>query len=480
MAGIILAFNSNTHRNLGGHHRTSHIMKPRKGKILVADDEGYIVKGLHALLYEEGYEVATAFNGTEALERLQNEGYAVVLVDLTLPDIDGIELLTRMRERHIMTEAIIITGKGTVSTAVEAMKKGAYDYLEKPVEPDRLKTIIMKALQHYHLVISHKRLEKELKNLISYEELIGQSKEMLKVYKLIDAVADTTANVVITGESGTGKELVARAVHKKSSRREGPFVPVNCSAFPMEILENELFGHEQGAFTGALKEKPGCFELADNGTLFLDEICDMPLEIQAKMLRALEERRFRRLGGKNEIEVDVRVLSASNKKLEKALEEKMLREDIYYRLSVVEIEMPPLRERTGDIPLLMNEFLEMFREKNDKKITSFSPRSAEILNRYHWPGNVRELKNTIERAVVLCKGQTIQVTDLPKRLIDPDGSKLEVQIPIGTTLELSEREMILKTLEHVNNNKTRAAQVLGISLKTLHNKLNQYKSENLM
>ncbi|NIR52966.1 sigma-54-dependent Fis family transcriptional regulator [candidate division KSB1 bacterium] len=206
----------------------------------------------------------------------------------------------------------------------------------------------------------------------------------------------------------------------------------------------------------------------------------MPSEIQAKMLRALEERRFRRLGGKNETEVDVRVLSASNKKLEKALEEKTLREDIYYRLSVVEIEMPPLRERTGDIPLLMNEFLEMFRERNDKKITGFSPRSAEILNRYHWPGNVRELKNTIERAGVLCKGQTIQVTDLPKRLIDPDGSKLEVQIPIGTTLQLSEREMILKTLEHVNNNKTRAAQVLGISLKTLHNKLNQYKSENVI
>lgn len=452
----------------------------RENRILVADDEGYIVKGLHALLYEEGYEVATAFCGTDALDKLDKEGFAVVLVDLTLPDLNGIELLTRMRESNILTETIIITGKGTVSTAVEAMKKGAYDYLEKPVAPDRLKTIIVKALDHYRLVVSHKKLQQELKHLTRYEELVGHSKEMLKIYKLIDAVAGTTTNVVITGESGTGKELVARAIHKKSSRSQGPFVAINCSAFPSEILENELFGHEQGAFTGALRQKPGCFELAHKGTLFLDEICEMPLETQAKILRALEERRFRRLGGKEEIEVDVRVISASNKKLETALEEKTLREDIYYRLSVVEIELPPLRERPSDIPLLMNEFLELFSESNDKKITGFSPRSIEVLNRYHWPGNVRELKNTIERAVVLCKGNMIHVIDLPKRIIEPNGGKYEIQIPIGTTLEFSERELILKTLEHESNNKTRAAQVLGISLKTLHNKLNQYRSERII
>lgn len=455
-------------------------MTNRNNKILVADDEGYIVKGLHALLYEEGYEVATAFCGSEALEKLCSNVFAVVLVDLTLPDLNGIELLTRLKKQEILTETIIITGKGTVSTAVEAMKRGAYDYLEKPVAPDRLKTVIIKALDHYKLVVSHRRLERELMNLTRYEELVGHSKEMQKIYTLIDAVADTTANVVITGESGTGKELVARAIHKKSSRRVGPFIAVNCSAFPSEILENELFGHEQGAFTGALKEKAGCFELAHTGTLFLDEICDMPLETQAKILRALEERRFRRLGGKEEIDVDVRVLSASNKKLEQAVKEKSLREDIYYRLSVVEIELPPLRERTSDIPLLMNEFLKFFNETNEKRVTKFSSRSIEVLNRYYWPGNVRELKNTIERAIVLCKGDTIQVTDLPKRIIDPFGGRFEIQIPIGTTLELSERELILKTLEHVSNNKTRAAQVLGISLKTLHNKLNQYRSTNVL
>ncbi len=455
-------------------------MPSKNKKILVADDEGYIVKGLHALLYEEGYEVATAFSGTEALEKLGREDYAVVLVDLTLPDLSGIELLTELRRKNILTETIIITGKGTVSTAVEAMKLGAYDYLEKPVAPDRLRTVIAKALEHYRLVVSHRKLQQELKHLTRYEELIGQSKEMQRVYKLIDAVADTTANVVITGESGTGKELVARAIHKKSGRRDGPFIAVNCSAFPTEILENELFGHEQGAFTGALKEKPGCFELAHTGTLFLDEICEMPLEIQAKILRALEERRFRRLGGKKEIEVDVRVISASNKKLEKAVEEKTLREDIYYRLSVVEIELPPLRERTSDIPLLMNEFLKLFSQTHDKKVSKFSPRAFEVLNRYHWPGNVRELKNTIERAVVLCKGDTIEVTDLPDRIINPNGTKHEIHIRIGTSLEITERELILKTLEHVNNNKTRAAQILGISLKTLHNKLNQYRREALV
>jgi two-component system NtrC family response regulator/two-component system response regulator HydG/two-component system response regulator AtoC len=453
-------------------------MPSKNNKILIADDEGFFIDGLHALLYDEGYEVATALNGKEALDKLLSGEFALCLADLALPGMNGIELLANIKERGTLTEIIIITAKGTISTAVDAMKKGAYDYLEKPVEANRLKTIILKALEHHQLVISHKRLEQELENLTRYEDLIGQSTEMLQVYKLIDAVADTTANVIITGESGTGKELVARAIHKKGSRRQGPFVAINCSAFPVEILENELFGHEQGAFTGALKEKAGCFELADNGTLFLDEICEMPLETQAKILRALEERRFRRLGGKNEIEVDVRVISASNQKLEQALKEKILREDIYYRLCVVEIELPPLRERTGDIPVLMNEFVKIFSEKNHKGVSGFSPHAFEALNRYHWPGNVRELKNTIERAVVLCKNSAIEVGDLPKRLLQANGLFGRMDIQIGMTLEALEKELILKTLEHLNHNKTRAARTLGISLKTLHNKLNQYKLQN--
>ncbi len=456
-------------------------MTTRNHRILIADDEVALIDALHKQLYDEGYEVARAANGSHALRKLLDEHFAVLLVDLTLPDINGLELLSHVKQRGMLTEIIIITDKGTVTTAVDAMKSGAHDYLEKPVEPTRLKTTIMKALEHYRLAVSHRRLEQQLENMIRFEDLIGQSTEMVEVYKLIEAVADTTASVIITGESGTGKELVARAIHKKSGRSGGPFIALNCSAFPVEILENELFGHELGAFTGALKEKPGCFELAHNGTLFLDEICEMPMETQAKLLRALEERRFRRLGGKVEIEVDLRVISASNKNLEEALLDKTLREDIYYRLCVVEIDLPPLRERSGDIPVLMNEFVKFFSRKNNKTVSGFSAQSFEALNRYHWPGNVRELKNTVERAVVLAQDTIIHWRDLPKRIVNTNGGagKLDLQIPIGTTLETTEKELILKTLEHLNNNKTRTALTLGISLKTLHNKLNLYKTEKL-
>ncbi|MFQ5708228.1 MAG: sigma-54-dependent transcriptional regulator [bacterium] len=455
-------------------------MTNRGNTILIADDEESIVYGLKAMLEEDGFKALTAFNGSEAFQILTSHQIGLLLVDLTLPDINGIQLMSRLRQREILTETVIITGKGTISTAVEAIKKGAYDYLTKPVEPNRLKAVIIKALEHQSLVLSHRRLQEELRNLTRYENIIGQSSQMKEVYKMIDAVADSMVNVVITGESGTGKELVARAIHKKSSRCNGPFVPVNCSAFPKEILENELFGHEEGAFTGALKEKAGCFELADGGTLFLDEIGEMPLETQAKILRALEERQFRRLGGKKEIHVDVRVLAATNKKLEQAIEDKVLREDLYYRLCVVEIELPPLKERTGDLPLLTKEFLRMFSERNHHNVSSISPQAMEVLNRYHWPGNVRELRNTIERAVVLCSGDTIQLRDLPKRIFEVNGANNEFRVPLGTNLENVERELILKTLESVQNNKTRAAKVLGISLKTLHNKLNHYKSQNLL
>jgi DNA-binding NtrC family response regulator len=455
------------------------LMTSKNQRILIADDSGWLMETLRKQLYDDGYEVALASNGSQALRKLLEEDFAVLLIDLALPDISAVDLLSQIKQRGILTDIIIVSDKGTVSTAVDAMKKGAYDYLEKPVEPNRLKTIIMKALEHYRLVLSHRHLEQQLEEMTRFEDLIGQSNEMLHVYKLIEAVADTTANVIITGESGTGKELVARAIHKKSSRASGPFVAVNCSAFPVEILENELFGHEQGAFTGALKEKHGCFELAHKGTLFLDEVCEMPMETQAKLLRALEERRFRRLGGKDEIEVDVRVISASNRNLEEALQDKTLREDIYYRLCVVEIDLPPLRERFGDIPLLMNEFVKYFSKKNNKPVSSFSSQAFEYLNRYHWPGNVRELKNTIERAVVLAQDTVIHLRDLSKRIIGSNGSvgKLDIQIPLGTSIDAMEKKLIMKTLEHLKNNKTRTAHTLGISLKTLHNKLNLYKSE---
>ncbi len=458
-------------------------------KILIADDEPSILIGLSALLEEEGYGVATARDGEEALARLRQEEFALLLADLKMPKYDGLQILKKIKKEGLNTEVIIITGKGTITTAVNAMKAGAYDYLTKPVEPERLKSIIPKVLEHYRLRLSHQHLEQQLKQLTHYEDLIGQSPKMLEVYRIIEAVADSTANVLITGESGTGKELVARAIHKKSSRTSEPFVALNCSAFPENILENELFGHEKGAFTGALTEKPGCFELAHRGTLFLDEVGDMALETQAKILRAIEERSFRRLGGKKEIAVDVRIIAATNRSLEKMMTEKKFREDLYYRLCVVEIDLPPLRDRLEDIPILMEEFLNFFNQKNNKKVIGLEPKCYNLLLHYSWPGNVRELKNTIERAVILTTSNKIDLDVIPDRikaaksvvvagqtLAGRNGEADGIFIPVGTTMEEAEKQILLKTLERANQNKTRAAKMLDISLKTMHNKLSKYKS----
>lgn len=444
-------------------------------KILIVDDEDYIIEGLTVILKPEGYAIESANDGEEALKKLRHDAFALALVDLDIPKLDGLELLAEIKKNDLITEVVIITGKGSIHTAVEAMKNGAYDYLTKPVETDRLKSLVPKALEHYQLLVSYRNLETQLRHLTRYESLIGQSTQMRDVYQTIDAVADSTANVVITGESGTGKELVARAVHNKSDRARGPFIGLNCAAFPREILENELFGHEAGAFTGALKEKAGYFELAHSGTLFLDEVGEMPLEIQAKFLRVLEERSFRRLGGKKEITVNVRIIAATNRDLEHAMAEKTLREDLYYRLCVVEIKMPPLRDRMGDIELLALEFTKNFAEKNKKKVNGISPRCFSVLNRYSWPGNVRELKNVVERAVILCRSNVIDLEDLPPRITQAKLSTQQINLPLGTTLDDCEKEIILRTLDHTENNKTQTAKILGVSLKTLHNKLNQYK-----
>lgn len=446
-------------------------------RILIADDEESIRIGLTALLEEEGYTVASASDGVEALALLQKGDFGLLLADLKMPKMDGLEILERIKKQGLLTEVIIITGKGSIATAVDAMKMGAYDYLTKPVEPDRIRSIIPKALEHHRLLVSHRQLEQKVKNLTRYEDIIGQSPKMHEIYRMIEAVADSTANVIITGESGTGKELVARAIHRKSSRTKESFIALNCSAFPEQILENELFGHEKGAFTGALNEKPGCFELAHRGTLFLDEIGEMQLETQAKILRALEERRFRRLGGKKEIEVDVRVLAATNRNLKQALEDKLVREDLYYRLAVVEIELPPLRERLEDVALLIEEFLAFFNRKNNKKVKGFTAACNQILMQYPWPGNVRELKNVIERAVILSASDKIDSAVLPERILNYESETRMITVPVGSTWEETERELLFKTLEAQNNNKTKTAKVLGISLKTLHNKLAKFNEK---
>jgi DNA-binding NtrC family response regulator len=442
-------------------------------KILVADDEKHIAEGLQMLLADEGYEVDTATDGNAAWKLAQDGDYGVVLADLRMPEVDGLELFSRMRKAGIASEMIIITGEGSVESAKEAMRQGAYDYLEKPLRIDRLKELIPKALEKFQVKQANRHLEERLSNLTRFGDLIGQSDEMKSIYGMIEAAAPTGASILIVGESGTGKELVARAIHDKSSRAKGPFVAINCAAFPREILENELFGHEKGAFTGAINEKQGCFELADGGTLFLDEVAEMEPDIQVKFLRALEQRSFRRLGGKKEISVDIRVVSATNKQINKAIDEGKLREDLFHRLAVIPLFLPPLRERRGDVRLLAESFLRRFAEENSKKhLKTFAPEALEFINAYRWPGNVRELKNAVERAVIFARGDAVTLMDLRAHELIMSEDR-EIRIPVGTSLQQVERTLVLKTFSFADGDHHRAATMLGIEEEELRNRLNQ-------
>src|SRR3954465_423555 len=361
-------------------------MKQNPTKILIADDETSITAGLSAILSDEGYNVDVANDGQKALEKLTAERYGVILADLKMPKLDGLALLRELQTAHIPTECIIITGAGTVETAVDAMRQGAYDYIEKPLTAEklnRLKALLPKGIDKYNVQQKNRELSSRLEGLTHYGELTGQSDSMREVYQIIDAVASSTASVLILGESGTGKELVARAVHSKSERAKGPFFALNCAALPKEILENELFGHEKGAFTGSTNEKPGAFEMASGGTIFLDEVAEMSPDIQVKLLRALETRMVRRLGGKKEISVDIRIVAATNKDLQRAIADGELREDLYYRLAVVQIDLPPLRDRSQDIRLLATEFLARFSAGNGKKISDFDTAAWDWILSYH-------------------------------------------------------------------------------------------------
>ncbi|HEX2091521.1 MAG TPA: sigma-54 dependent transcriptional regulator [Longimicrobiaceae bacterium] len=444
-----------------------------QAKILVADDERHIAEGLQMLLAEEGYEVDTATDGNTAWEMIRDCGYGLILADLRMPEVDGLELFARMRKAGIASEVIIITGAASVDSAVAAMREGAYDYLEKPLNVGRLKALIPKALEAYQVKQANRLLEERLANLTRFGDLIGQSDEMKGIYGTIEAVAPAAASVLIIGESGTGKELVARAIHEKSNRAKGPFIAINCGAFPREILENELFGHEKGAFTGAINEKPGCFELADGGTLFLDEVAEMEPDIQVKFLRALEQRSFRRLGGKKEIQVDIRVVAATNKNVARAVEEGKLREDLYHRLAVIPLVLPPLRERRGDVRLLAEHFLRRFAEENGKQLKGLAPEALEFINAYRWPGNVRELKNAIERAVIFARGEQVTFQDLRAHELIASEDR-EVRIPVGTSVEQAERTLVLKTFSFVDGDYQKAATLLGIEEEELRNRLSQF------
>ncbi len=453
-------------------------------RVLIVDDDTPCRKGLAELLAVWGYDVTSAADGVDGLERAAADAPAVVVSDLVMPRLDGLGLLSALQKDHPETPVIMLTGQGSIETAVQAMKDGAYDYLTKPVDPSRLQLLLERAVERAEAAREVHRLRRELRQRGAFGRLVAGAPGMREVTRQIEQVAPTDATVLVLGESGTGKELVARTIHEHSPRRRAPFVAVNCAAIPETLLESEIFGHEKGAFTGASGRRPGCFELADGGTLFLDEVAEMSPATQVKFLRVLQDGRFRRVGGQSEIAVDVRVIAATNKPPARALQDGQLREDLYYRLAVFTIALPPLRERTEDVEELVRVLLEELNERHRRAVRGVDDAALALLRRYPWPGNVRELRNVLERAVIVCPGDLIGASHLPSPPAasavggpeadgDADGAA-EVRLPVGTTVDEAERRLILRTLAHTGNNKTRAAEILGISLKTLHNKLNRY------
>jgi len=442
----------------------------KQANILVVDDETIIREALRDWLEDAGYRVLTAENGPRALEIIQEGRPSVAFVDLVMPGMDGIELLRRVKEISPGTEVVIITAYGSIPTAINAIREGAYDYIEKPFCPERAEILIEKLLEHQRLLEENIALQHKLEERYRFENIIAKSPKMQQVIEVIKVVAKTNATVLITGETGTGKELVARAIHLQSHRRDRPFIAVSCAALPESLLESELFGHEKGSFTGAYAQKKGKFEAANRGTLFLDEIGEMSANIQVHLLRVLEEKEFNRVGGNEPIKVDVRVISATNRDMKEAIARGQFREDLYYRLNVVNIELPPLRERAEDIPLLAEHFLSGFALENQKELTGFSPEATEFMLKHGWPGNVRELENAIERAVILARNPTIGVSDLSPQNLVVAGSNNST----GRNLKQVEQEHIQSVLSETGGNYTEAARILGISRMTLYNKAKAY------
>src|SRR5438034_10652927 len=450
-------------------------------KILIVEDEENERTGLAELVTAWGYRAETAKDGAEGLEKAGSWSPSIVITDMKMPRMGGLELLERLATDANTMAVVVVTAQGTIDTAVQAMRMGAYDYITKPIDTNRLHTILQNASSLLGTRAELEVTRRKLRDAGSLGSLIGSSKKMQEIFHLIEMVAPSTASVLITGASGTGKELVARTIHDLSPRRNKPFLPINCAAIPETLIESEIFGHEKGAFTGALERRTGCFELAEGGTLLLDEIGEMPVATQAKLLRVLEDRKLRRLGSKVETTVDVRVLAATNKVPEEAVARGELRNDLYYRLNVFNIHMPPLREHKEDIPELVQALLGEMNAKHGRKVAAVSEAVLNAFTNYSWPGNVREVRNTLERAVIVCDAAVVETKHLPPgfgqttlRSSADDGDA--VRLDVGTTVEQAERLLILKTLEATNNNKTRAAEILGISLKTLHNKLKEYGS----
>jgi DNA-binding NtrC family response regulator len=455
-------------------------MNDNLARILVVDDERNQRSALGSVVTRWGYQVETASDGAEALVKLKDFDADVVITDLNMPNLDGRGLLEELRKLPLPPPAIVLTAFGNLETALETVHElGAFWFIEKPLQPQVLKMVVERALDRRRLAIHAGRLERELASRGVLGDLVGESAVMREIFVLLQQAAPAKATILITGESGTGKEIVARAIHRISPRRSGPFFAVNCAAMPESLIESELFGHEKGAFTGAMERRAGCFELARGGTLLLDEIGDMPMNTQAKLLRILEEGRVRRLGSAREIELDVRVLASTNKNLAEAIAKGAFREDLFFRLDVFEVHMPALRERKADIPLLARELISGLNRKHDCRVTEVSPEALALFDRYDWPGNVRELRNVLERAVILAGSGPVTPAHLPRGFAGrPEAPPHNPDAPIvlepGMTVDEAERALIELTLRHTKNNRTRSAEILGISGKTLFNKLKEY------
>ena len=451
---------------------------PSIERVLIVEDEPSTRLGLTELVRTWGFTAESAADGEDALKSVTSFRPSIIITDLVMPRMGGLELLKALKDDGGGCIVVLLTAQGTVESAVEAIKEGAYDYLTKPIEPQRLKILLDKIVERQDTLREVKVLRRQLREQGSFGSMIGSSPSMRKVYQIVEQAAPTSASVLIWGESGTGKELVAKIIHQLSPRAQQPFVPINCAAIPETLLESEIFGHEKGAFTGATDRREGCFELADRGTLFLDEIAEMTPATQVKLLRVLQEQTFRRLGGRHEQTVDVRMIAATNVVPADAVKSGKLREDLYYRLHVFAIELPPLRQRKEDLPLLIQSFIAEFNSRNNKQVSAVEPAAMKVLEHYHWPGNVRELRNVIERAVILSSGQFLEMKHLPPYLTEtpaPAAPAGGMALTAGMTVEEAENRLIMLTLDHSGGNKTRAAEILGISLKTLHNKLNKMR-----
>jgi DNA-binding NtrC family response regulator len=455
-------------------------------KVLIVEDEPHALMGLAELISAWGYRTETARDGVEGWEKALAWNPAIVVTDLKMPRMDGIGLLTKLTEEGSGVDAnlsvVVLTAMGSVDLAVEAMKLGAYDFLQKPVDATRLRTILNNASRQRETHIELEVARRRLRETGVLGVMVGNSQKMREIFGLIEQIAPSNVSVLITGESGTGKELVARTLHDLSPRKNMPFVAVNCAAIPETLMESEIFGHEKGAFTGAAERRAGCFELASGGTLLLDELAEMPLGTQAKLLRVLEERKIRRLGARSEQEVDVRVLAATNRNPETVVADGLLRQDLFYRLNVFNITLPPLREHMDDLPILAESMLSAMNAKHGRHVAGVAESMLERMSNYNWPGNARELRNVIERAVILCPdGAPLDVGHLPPgfgKTQGPLAGSFEadvVPVRVGSTMEEAERQLILRTVESTGQNKTRAAEILGLSIKTLHNKLKEYE-----